>query len=221
MPDDDPPSIPAGPGCLGDVAGPAQGQATRADRFTRTRRPGPLPGTGRGDHAGHDAFRYVPPHGLRAERLLARRRSITAWRDRHSTASQALSALMTEDLRVTDAAPAGLPTEPLAPRPAFGRGDPQRAALASHRAPLPPARTAADRCPEAASSPLDRVELALNLIGDRTCATVSRTLDLPEHTVTARLRAGLSALFAPCDSHAAHSPQDHFSAPVGHHLDQG
>lgn len=141
-----------------------------------------------------------------AEEFLARRRSIIGWCDRHLMTVHALSTLMLDDPFVVEAALAELLAEPAGPPPAFDGAAPDLAALAPPRArpqrapirALPPR----DQCPDDASSPLDRIELTLALIGDRTCATVSRTYGLPEHTITARLRAGLWVLFAPCEGDA-------------------
>lgn len=100
----------------------------------------------------------------------------------------ALSTLMLEDPLVVEAALADL----AAPAPLGARPQPAPARTLTPR----------DQCPDDASSPLDRIELTLALIGDRTCATVSRTLGLPEHTIATRLRAGLWVLFAPCEGDA-------------------
>ncbi|MGP3980857.1 hypothetical protein [Streptomyces sp. KR80] len=132
----------------------------------------------------------------RAERLLARQRSIIAWCDRHLAIIHALSTLMMDAPSVGGAAMAELltePDDPLAPR----RTRPRHTHL--------DAVATRGRCPDDAS-PLDRVELALTLIGDRTCVTASEALGLPEYAVAARLRSGLWLLFAPCHREAANSP---------------
>ncbi|TJZ99734.1 hypothetical protein [Actinacidiphila oryziradicis] len=152
----------------------------------------------------------TPPRDLEDDKLLTRRRSISDWCDRHLMTIHTLSALMMDDPRVVSAALTELLNEPDDPPPAFGRGDPHLAALAPRGKTLPqptPARllTPRDQCPNDASSPLDRLELALYLIGDRTCAAVSKTLGLPEHAITARLREGLWVLFAPCDGDAVYA----------------
>ncbi len=154
----------------------------------------------------------TPLCGIEDDKLLTRRRSISDWCDRHLMTVHALSTLMTNDPHVVTAALTELLSAPGVP-PAFGRREDPPAALAPQRRTLPtlpqsaPARllTPRDQCPNDASSPLDRLELALHLIGDRTCATVSKTLGLPEHAVAARLRAGLWVLFTPCDGDAAYS----------------
>ena len=158
------------------------------------------------------------PQELQIERLLARRRSVVAWCDRHLTAIHALSTLMTDDPGVVDAALSevlGDPAEPAAAQ------DPGAAAPAPHRArsyPAPPHLPATrDRCPDLAASPFDRVELALHLIGDRSCAAVSHLLGLPERSVVASLRSGLWVLFTPCDGDYGHSPREQHSATAADH----
>lgn len=148
-------------------------------------------------------------HHHQVERLLTRRRSVVAWCDRHLTAIHALSTLMTDTPGVVDAALAEVLTDPVDPPAAPGPGEypaalPAPSPTRATRAHLPVTR---DRCPDSASSPLDRIELALHLVGDRSCATVSQTLGLPERSVAARLRSGLWVLFTPCDGDSGHSPQ--------------
>ncbi|MDQ0933613.1 hypothetical protein [Streptomyces turgidiscabies] len=159
------------------------------------------------------------PHNPQAERLLARRRSVAAWCDRHLMAIHALSTLMTDNPGVVESALAEALTEPVALAVALGPGE-YPAAVPSP----PPARAARehlpvtrDRCPDGAASPLDRVELALHLVGDRSCAAVSRTLGLPERSVAARLRSGLWVLFTPCDGDSGHSLRGRLSAVAADH----
>ncbi|MEY9964142.1 hypothetical protein ABIA33_002184 [Streptacidiphilus sp. MAP12-16] len=124
----------------------------------------------------------------REEGLLTGRSSIIAWCDRHLTTMHALAALMADEPRVIAAALAELLAEPQdLPAPRRTRRDANPARAVSR-----------DRCPRGAS-PLDRVEIALDLLGDRTCAKASEVLGLPEYAVAARLRSGLWVLFAPCD----------------------
>ncbi|NEC84857.1 hypothetical protein [Streptomyces sp. SID12501] len=158
-------------------------------------------------------------HHHQVEVLLARRRSVVAWCDRHLMAIHALSTLMTDAPGVVDAALAEVLTDPVEPPAVLGLGEyppalpappPPRAA----RAHLPVTR---DRCPDDASSPLDRVELALHLVGDRSCATVSRMLGLPERSVAARLRSGLWVLFTPCDGDSGHLLPGRFPAVAADH----
>lgn len=144
------------------------------------------------------------PDELRIERLLARRRSIVAWCDRHLMAIHALSTLMTDGPGVVDAALSEVLSDPVEPAISYGQGeDHAPAATTAHRAfsrPSPPHLPATrDHCPDIAASPYDRIELALHLVGDRSCAGVSRILGLPERSVAARLRSGLWMLFTPCD----------------------
>ncbi|MCZ4124857.1 MULTISPECIES: hypothetical protein [Streptomyces] len=49
---------------------------------------------------------------------------------------------------------------------------------------------------------MDRIELALDLLGDRSCARTSTILGQSEHTVSARLSSGLWVLLAPCGCRA-------------------
>jgi len=161
-------------------------------------------------------------HELRNEQLLARRRSVVAWCDRHLMAIHGLSTLMTDDQGVVDAALSEVLGDPVEPAAAQDQG----AALAtaapaphparSHPAPahLPATR---DRCPDIAASPFDRVELALHLIGDRSCAAVSHLLGLPERSVVASLRSGLWVLFTPCDGDSGHSLREQHSATAADH----
>lgn len=138
------------------------------------------------------------------EQLLARRRSIVAWCDRHLMAIHALSTLMTEDPAVVDAALSEVLSDPVELPISYGQGEDHAPTVTTtHRAfalatpPHPPATR--DRCPDIAGSPYDRVELALHVIGDRSCAGVARILGLPERSIAARLRSGLWILFTPCD----------------------
>ncbi|MET9502495.1 hypothetical protein ABZY42_12330 [Streptomyces sp. NPDC006622] len=129
-------------------------------------------------------------------------------------AIHALSTLMTDTPGVRGAALAEVLTDPVGPPAALGTGE-YPAAL-----PTPPPTRAArvhppvtrDRCPDGAASPLDRVELALHLVGDRSCETVSQMLGLPERSVAARLRSGLWALFTPCDGDLGHWPHHRLPA---------
>ncbi|MFD4873071.1 hypothetical protein ACFWOB_06845 [Streptomyces sp. NPDC058420] len=162
------------------------------------------------------------PHEPRIEQLLARRRSVVAWCDRHLMAIHALSTLMTDHPGVVDAALSevlGNPAEPAtarAPGEESAAAAPARHRARSHPAPahLPATR---DRCPDTAASPFDRVELALHLIGDRSCAVVSHLLGLPERAVVASLRSGLWVLFTPCDGDSGHSPRAQHSATAADH----
>ncbi|MGP3949818.1 hypothetical protein [Streptomyces sp. 7N604] len=143
----------------------------------------------------------------RAERLLAHQRSIIAWCDRHLAVIHALSTLMTDAPNMSGAALAELLTEPddqLAPR----RTRPRHTHL--------DAVATGGRCPDDAS-PLDRVEPALTLIGDRTCATASEALGLPEYAVAARLRSGLWLLFAPCHREVTNAPPGNRPAGAAAH----
>lgn len=157
------------------------------------------------------------PHDSQVERLLARRRSVVAWCDRHLMAIHALSTLMTDDPGIVEAALSEVLTDPVDPPAVFGKDEsPGLAVPAPHRAPPRPAPAhlpaARDRCPDSAASPLDRIELALHLIGDRSCVTVSRTLGLPERSVAARLSSGLWVLFTPCNGDTSYSPQGRLSS---------
>ncbi|MGX9890962.1 hypothetical protein [Streptomyces sp. NPDC002276] len=162
------------------------------------------------------------PHDLRIERLLDRRRSVVAWCDRHLMAIHALSTLMTDDPDVVDAALSEVLSDPVEPAASQDRGEaPASAAPAPHRAlshaaagHLPATR---DRCPDVAASPFDRVELALHLIGDRSCASVSHLLGLPERSVVASLRSGLWVLFTPCAGDSGHSLRGPHSSTVADH----
>ncbi|MFI1105652.1 hypothetical protein [Streptomyces melanogenes] len=129
-------------------------------------------------------------------------------------AIHALSTLMTDDPAIVEAALSEVLADPVAPPRVVDEGESlgfAAPAPAPHRAPprsapahLPAAR---DRCPDSAASPLDRIELALYLIGDRSCATVSRTLGLPERSIAGRLSSGLWVLFTVCDGATSYSPQ--------------
>lgn len=121
--------------------------------------------------------------------FIARQRSILMWCDFHLMTVYNLAPLMTD----SPATVASALAEVLA--------DPQNLA---DRRPCHSRNTRAfpfssDRCPDEDTG-LDRVELALSLLGQRTSAGVSATLGVPEHAVMARLHSGLTALFAPCDS---------------------
>jgi CTP:molybdopterin cytidylyltransferase MocA len=124
------------------------------------------------------------------ERELRRRgQLIVTWCDRHLVAVHALATLMTDQPAVVAEAMAQVLAAPdeaciAGPRPWHKHGD--------HGLP-------SRQCP-ADASPLDRLELALYLLGDRTCVAVARALGLPEHVVTARLLGELGVLLAPCDS---------------------
>lgn len=160
-----------------------------------------------------------PHQHHQAERLLDRRRSVVTWCDRHLMAVHALSTLMRDTPGVVDAALAEVLTDPVDPPPALGPGEypaavPSPSPARATRAHLPVTR---NRCPDGASSPLDRVELALHLVGDRSCAAVSRALGLPERSVAARLRSGLWVLFTPCDGDSGYSLQGRLSAVAGDH----
>ncbi|NUK83632.1 hypothetical protein [Streptomyces lunaelactis] len=132
-------------------------------------------------------------------------------------AIHALSTLMTDDPGIVEAALSEVFADPVDPPAAFGKEEsPSFAVPARHRAPPRPAPAhlpaARDRCPDSASSPLDRIELALHLIGDRSCDTVSRTLGLPERSIAARLSSGLWVLFTPCDGDTSYSPHGRLSS---------
>lgn len=124
----------------------------------------------------------------REREFLDRRRAIITWCDRHLTTIHALTALMTDDPDVVTAGLAELlaapPAAPSAP------GDGSRGA--------PAHRLSRDRCPADATA-LDRVELALALLGDRDCASVSRGPGMSERMVSARLGAALRVLYTSCD----------------------
>jgi hypothetical protein len=120
--------------------------------------------------------------------LIARQRAIITWCDFHLMAVYSLVPLMTDRSAVVAAALAEAFADPRNPTGRHARRpQPNRPLLFS-----------SERCPEEAS-PLDRVELALNLLGQRTSAGVSAILGAPEHEIVARLYSGLSALFAPYD----------------------
>ncbi|MDQ0596240.1 hypothetical protein QF037_000585 [Streptomyces canus] len=132
-------------------------------------------------------------------------------------AIHALSTLMTDDPGVVEAALSEVLTDPADSPAVFGKEEgPGFAVPAPHPAPPRPAPAhlpaARDRCPDSASSPLDRIELALHLIGDHSCATVSRTLGFPERSIAARLSSGLWVLFTPCDGDTSYSPQGRLSS---------
>ncbi|MHA6757985.1 hypothetical protein [Streptacidiphilus sp. PAMC 29251] len=120
--------------------------------------------------------------------LIARQHSITRWCDFHLMAVYQLAPLMTDRPAVVASALAEVLADP---RNSTGR----RTRRPRNTRAFP---FSSDRCPEEASS-LDRVELALGLLGERTSAGVSVMLGVPEHEVVARLHSGLIALFAPCD----------------------
>jgi hypothetical protein len=125
------------------------------------------------------------PGGLREQEILLRRRMIINWCDLHLTTIHALTALMTEDHDAIAAGLVELLAAPPGTTPVSGSDRPPAHSLSR------------DRCPTDATA-LDRVELALALLGDNNRATASRTLGLPERIVTARLTAGLRILFTPC-----------------------
>ncbi|WP_328675101.1 hypothetical protein [Streptomyces sp. NBC_00343] len=165
---------------------------------------------------------HTSPHELRTDHLLARRRTVVAWCDRQLMAIHALSTLMTDDPGVVDAALSEVLCDPVEPAAAQDRGEePATAAPAPHQALAHPAPAhlpaTRDRCPDVAASPFDRVELALHLIGDRSCAVVSHLLGLPERSVVASLRPGLWVLFTPCDGDSGHSPRELRSATAADH----
>ncbi|MFI6408671.1 hypothetical protein [Streptomyces sp. NPDC050548] len=161
-------------------------------------------------------------HELQIEQLLARRRSVVAWCDRHLMAIHTLSTLMTGDSGVVVAALSEVLSDPAEPATAHDPAeDPTAADPAPHRALSYPAPThlpaTRDRCPDIAASPFDRVELALHLIGDRSCAAVSHLLGLPERSVVASLRSGLWVLFTPCDGDSGHALREPRSATAADH----
>lgn len=146
----------------------------------------------------------TPRDELQIEHLLARRRSIVAWCDRHLMAIHALSTLMTDDPGVVDAALSEVLSNPVESALGYTQGEDRAPAVTTTRRafsqPAPPHLPATrDHCPPIAASPYDRIELALHLVGERSCAGVSRFLGLPERAVAARLRSGLWMLFTPCD----------------------
>ncbi|MCX4580646.1 hypothetical protein OHB41_47500 [Streptomyces sp. NBC_01571] len=119
-------------------------------------------------------------------------------------AIHALSTLMTDDPGVVDAALSEVLKDPVEPALGCSQGDDHPPAVTTtHRARSQPAPShlpaTRDHCPDLAASPYDRIELALHLVGDRSCAGVSRLLGIPERAVAARLRSGLWMLFTPCD----------------------
>lgn len=147
------------------------------------------------------------PPSAAGEELLARRRAIGAWCDRHLAAMHTLSSLILDDPSITRSGLGELLDEPR------GRRE-SRSAQAAHRSPRTGSRPSAvlavravrpDRCPDGVC-PDDRVELALRLMGDRTSAVISHALGLPEGAVTARLRRGLWILFAPCGRAGTQGP---------------
>jgi hypothetical protein len=121
---------------------------------------------------------------------------IITWCDRHLTAVHALAALMTDTPEVVAAALAEVLSAPQ---------DAAVAPLARSRPDSGAQLMSREQCPAQAGA-LDRVEMALGLMGDRTCATAARVLGLPEYVVNARLLAALQALFTPCDHPGAEAP---------------
>lgn len=116
------------------------------------------------------------PHELRIERLLARRRSVVAWCDRHLMAIHVLSRFMSDAPGVVDAAVSEVLSDPAEPAAVHTPGkDPSPAHLPAMR----------DRCPDMAASPFDRVELALHLVGDRSCDGDSGHPLREQHSATA------------------------------------
>lgn len=93
------------------------------------------------------------PHDSQVERLLARRRSVVAWCDRHLMAIHALSTLMTDDPGIVEAALSEVLTDPVDPPAVFGKDEsPGLAVPAPHRAPP----TACSRTPARGQRPLSR-----------------------------------------------------------------
>ncbi|TXS73486.1 hypothetical protein EAO69_20510 [Streptomyces sp. me109] len=114
----------------------------------------------------------TPPGERQIERLLARRRSIVAWCDRHLMAIHALSALMTDDPGVVDAALSEVLSHPVEPAHGYTQGEDHAPSVTTtHRAFSQPAPrhlpATRDHCPHIAASPYDRIELALHLVGER------------------------------------------------------
>ncbi|SEE08293.1 hypothetical protein SAMN05216489_05446 [Streptomyces sp. 3213] len=137
-------------------------------------------------------------------------------------AIHALSSLMADDPGVVDAALSEVLSDPAEPAAVRAPGwDPATAVPAPHQARSDPAPAhlpaTRDRCPDMAASPSDRVELALHLIGDRSCATVSHLRGLPERSVVAALRSGLWVLFTPCDGDSGHSLRESHPATAADH----
>jgi hypothetical protein len=137
----------------------------------------------------HGSVRQLPALEPRERELRRRRQLIITWCDRHLAAIHALASLMTDQSTIVVEGMA----EVLAA--------PDETCIASIR-PWHKERDhglSSKQCP-ADAAPLDRLELALYLLGDRTCVAAARALGLPEHLVNARLLGELGVLLAPCDS---------------------
>ena len=121
---------------------------------------------------------------------------IITWCDRHLAAIHALATLMTDEPAIVAEAMAEVLAAPPADTCITSRS-PWRKHCDR--------RLSSAQCPVGAA-PLDRLELALHLLGNRTCASVSRTLGLPEHIINARLLGEMRILLASCESMAVLTP---------------
>ena len=126
--------------------------------------------------------------GAPSTALAARQRSIITWCDFHLMAVYRLAPLMTDRPAVVASALAEVLADPRDSSDRHVRRPQSTRALPF----------SSDQCPTEAAA-LDRVEMALSLLGQRTSAGVSALLGVPEREVVARLHSALTALFAPCD----------------------
>ncbi|MCZ4117806.1 hypothetical protein [Streptomyces sp. H39-S7] len=129
------------------------------------------------------------PRDLSGEGLLARQRSILTWCDLHLMATATLTWLMVDDTRTVTAAMAEVLADPdktqQPPRP-----DHVPSGL----------QISSGRCPRGITG-MDRVELGLHLLAERTCAAAAVTHQLTESAVRVKLHSALKMLAAPCDPH--------------------
>jgi hypothetical protein len=111
--------------------------------------------------------------------------SIVTWCDRHLMAMNTLAVLVSD--QPGPAATALAETLEHSHQP--GRRSPSRNLFG-------------DRCPEHTTA-VERVEVALSLLGPHTGAGIAITYGLPEPAVLIRLHRALVALAAPCDRSTA------------------
>jgi hypothetical protein len=125
--------------------------------------------------------------GLRPDAAVLLDYSTLLWCDCHLMALTRLTTLITQQQRTVTKNPTRAPAAPrhrAAPRIA-------------HVSPDPLDSLAGTRCPSETNA-VDRLELALNLLGERP-AGLFAALGVPEHAVAARLRHELQVLFEPCE----------------------
>ena len=131
--------------------------------------------------------RYAAGRSLRPDAEALLDSSTLLWCDCHLMALTRLTTLITQQPRTVTENAARLVTAPrhrATPRTAHVSRDPLDSSSGKH-------------CPSETNA-VDRVELALGLLGERP-AGLATILGVPEHAVAARVRHELQVLFEPCD----------------------